>query len=73
MKNCTDCTHATWQRTAANRLHPSGDGMCGHGYKVAPLPQSMWWCSRQPPKPNGGAINRRNELADHCVYWARVA
>lgn len=30
MKNCTNCKHAQWNKTAAGRLHPSGDGRCGY-------------------------------------------
>lgn len=26
MKNCTDCKHAEWKRTASGKLHPSGAG-----------------------------------------------
>lgn len=34
MKNCTHCKHAVWQKTAAGRLHPSGDGECGYEVKL---------------------------------------
>ena len=33
MKNCTDCKYADWQRTAAGKLHPSGDGECTYEAK----------------------------------------
>ena len=72
MKNCTDCKHADWKRRDGGNLHPSGDGMCQYEYKIPALPAAMWWMGTAPT-PNGGAINRRKELADHCVYWARDA
>lgn len=72
MKNCTHCKHADWHRTKAGTLHPRGDGMCKYEYKLPPLPASMYWLSYMTPiAPRGGNINRRKELWDHCVYWAR--
>lgn len=74
MKSCTHCKHAQWDKTAAGRLHPSGDGKCG--YVVAPLPKlpaSMRWerWLDGPPKPMGGHINRHQQLRDHCTYFER--
>ena len=69
MKNCTHCKHAVWERTAAGKLHPSGDGMCKYPWKMNPLPQSMYWVTLM--SPCGGAINRKEELRDHCVYFSR--
>lgn len=69
MKNCTHCKWAEWYRTAADKLHPSGDGMCVYPWKLPPLPQSMYWHGAL--RPSGGAINRRKELTDHCAYFAR--
>jgi len=34
MKQCLDCVHAQWKRTANGRMHPSGDGKCAHPYTV---------------------------------------
>lgn len=70
MKNCTHCTYANWLRTAAGKLHPSGDGHCEYEYKLPPLPASRWW-GGITPRPYGGHINRRIELKDHCTYFAR--
>jgi hypothetical protein len=69
MKNCTGCKHAEWKRNAAGNLHPSGVGTCGYPWKLPPLPASMYWLRR--PTPDGGHINRRDELSDHCVYFAK--
>ena len=69
MKNCTECKHAKWQRTAAGKQHPSGDGRCGYPYKIPPLPASMYWITVHTPC--GGQINRREELKEHCPYFAR--
>ena len=73
MKNCAHCKHADWQRTANGRLHPGGYGHCTYEYVVPALPQSKWWNERGGPKPFGGQIERKKDLKDHCVYWARVA
>lgn len=70
MKSCTLCKHAEWERTAAGRLHPSGDGICRYEYKLPPTPASMYWIGTVP-KPYEEAINRRAELKEHCTYWAR--
>lgn len=71
MKNCTDCKHAQWDRTAAGRLHPSGAGRCGYEYKVPPLPAAWRWILGGAPRVIGGHINRRRELDEHCPYFAR--
>jgi hypothetical protein len=72
MKNCTDCKYALWNRTAAGKLHPSGDGDCRYPWKLPALPAAMHWIG-SPPKPWGGSINRKREHEEHCTYWARVA
>ena len=69
MKDCTDCRHAAWKRTSTGRSHPSGDGRCQYPWKLPPLPASMFWISL--PSPNGGHINRRELLKDHCTYYER--
>lgn len=69
MKNCTHCKHADWQRTAAGKLHPAGDGMCKFPVAIPPLPACMHWMAM--PRLFGGAINRQKELSTHCVYYAR--
>lgn len=73
MKNCTHCKHAVWQKTAAGRLHPSGDGRCGYEVKLPRLPASMQWGTvfGGTPRPVGGRINRRRELRDHCEFFER--
>ncbi len=73
MKNCTHCKHAEWDRTAAGKLHPSGDGKCGMKslYKLPPLPASVHWFLNEPPTLHGGQINRKRELRDHCTYYER--
>jgi hypothetical protein len=71
MKNCTDCKHAEWHRTAAGKLHPSGDGKCTYPFRLPPLPACMCWTWGSAPTPIGGSINRREELRDHCTYYAR--
>ena len=68
MKNCTHCVHAEWRRTAAGKLHPSGDGACKKKIAIPQLPQAFYWISA--PTPKGGSINRRKTLSDHCAYWA---
>ena len=72
MKNCLLCKYADWQKTAAGKLHPSGDGKCTYPWKMPPLPASMYWFGTGQPKPCGGYINRKNELKDHCTYYERT-
>lgn len=69
MNNCTDCKYALWKRTAADSLHPRGEGVCTYAYKVPELPVSMYW--NFTPVPRGGHINRRENHPDSCVYFAR--
>jgi hypothetical protein len=57
MKNCTHCKHADWQRTESGKLPP--------------LPASKWWQFGHAPVANGGLINRRKDLSDHCTYYTR--
>jgi len=71
MKNCTDCKHANWKRTATGRLHPSGAGRCMFPWKMPPLPGAFYWLSGQTPC--GGHIDRKRELKDHCAYYTRAA
>ena len=73
MRSCKDCKHADWQRTANGRLHRGGFGQCTYEYVMPALPQSKWWLGGKCPIPYGGPIERKKELKDHCVYWARVA
>lgn len=71
MKSCIGCIHAKWETTKSGRLHPSGDGRCTYQYVLRPIPASMYWINISIPTPSGGHINRRKELKDHCVYYAR--
>ncbi len=71
MKSCNCCKYADWYRTQNGRLHSSGDGKCTYPYKVPVLPASMHWTWRVDPTPSGGFINRREELKEHCAYFAR--
>lgn len=70
MKSCVGCKYALWVKTTKGRMHPSGDGRCVYPYKIPVLPKSMHWTFREPA-PNGGYINRRQDLPDHCVYFIR--
>jgi len=71
MKSCNGCKFANWYKTASGRMHPSGDGRCTYEVKIPPLPASKYWSwNRKGPDINGGHINRREELLDHCVCYA---
>lgn len=69
MKNCTNCKHAEWKKTAAGKLHPSGNGLCKYPWEMPQLPGSMYWIGLRAPEPYGGQISRKTELKDHCVYF----
>lgn len=68
MKNCTDCVYADWKKTAAGKLHPSGDGKCTNVVKLPKLPEEFYFINE--PHIYGGSINRRNELKVDCVYFS---
>jgi hypothetical protein len=68
VKTCNGCKYAEWNKTAAGRLHPSGDGKCGYPYKIPPAPMAFYFIGGTPV-PCGGFINRKRELKDHCAYW----
>lgn len=70
MKSCLHCKHADWKKTAAGKLHPSGDGHCKYPWKMPPLPASMYWIGRSAD-PCGGHISRKGELKEHCAYFGR--
>ncbi len=67
MNNCKDCKYALWNRTAAGKLHPSGEGRCNYQWKMPELPVAFHWISRTTP--SGGAIQRKRDNEEHCVYW----
>jgi len=71
MKSCTGCKYAYWDRNSVGSLHPSGGGQCKYPYKLCTLPACMYWSGWHDvsPKPNGGYINRREELKTDCVYY----
>jgi len=68
MKTCKGCKYAEWDRTKTGRLSPTGDGKCKYKYKIPKLPASRYWIGGDP-YPNGGFINRKEELKEHCIYW----
>lgn len=68
MKSCEMCKHAIWDTTKAGRLHPSGNGRCGKIISLPQLPPVYYWLDLT--RLGGGTINRRDELREHCVYWA---
>jgi hypothetical protein len=68
MKNCTDCVHADWKKTAAGKLHPSGDGECKKVVVLQKLPASFYYVNS--PAISGGFINRRRTLKEDCIFFA---
>lgn len=69
MKNCTDCIHAEWKRTAYGKLHPSGDGDCKKVVVFPKIQASFYYVNS--PTVCGGFINRRKTLKEDCVYFHR--
>lgn len=69
MTSCNGCKYANWQKTAAGRMHPSGDGKCTYEYSVPCLPLAFYYIPAVPV-PCGGHINRRKEFNEHCPYWS---
>lgn len=77
MSDCTTCARASWRRTAAGRLHPSGDGFCKWEMPEIVVPACRYYLSgRAPqmvPKPNGGHINRREpHKASDCSCYLPI-
>jgi hypothetical protein len=70
MKNCTHCKYAEWKRTAAGKLHPSGEGTCRYEVKMPTLPASMFWHPIIGSLVRGGGINRRVPLNKDCACFA---
>jgi hypothetical protein len=69
--SCITCKLAEWSRTAAGRLHPSGDGRCRWKMPAIPIPASRYYIggSRDAiPQPSGGAIERHKPYHD-CPTW----
>jgi len=72
MKNCNECKYAVWKRTAAGKLHPSGEGHCTYKWEPRPLPVAFYFIGKKHPEPCGGQINRKRAHAEHCPYWAKA-
>jgi hypothetical protein len=70
VNDCTHCKYAKWERTAAGKLHPSGQGRCGFEVKIPQLPASMHYLMGNPIIVGGG-INRREPSCD-CPYFDRT-
>jgi len=68
MKTCTGCKYADWRKTSNGRLHPSGIGRCAFLWTAPRLPAAFYFINGIP-KPSGGMIDRKRELAEHCPYW----
>jgi hypothetical protein len=71
MKKCLGCSYAEWDKTKANKLHPSGNGKCKYPYKIPQPPAAFYFLSGLPV-PCGGFINRNQEHKDHCPYWQAI-
>lgn len=78
MSSCLDCKFADWKRTAAGKLHPSGDGRCKHVWTPPPVSAAHWFYdtkSRTPPNPTWGHITRkepfRTDGVDGCKVFQR--
>lgn len=69
MKDCKHCKYAEWKRTAAGKLHPSGDGDCAYPWKMPQLPAAMFWVGIEP-KPYRASISRRDLMKKDCPYFA---
>lgn len=69
---CDDCKLALWKRTTNGRLHPDKQGRCGWTWLPPPIPYAFSFSyghNGEPPKPNGGYIERGRELRRDCVCY----
>ena len=76
MKSCVGCKYAVWHRTAAGKLHPSGDGACAYVWVAPPLPAAMYFPTHKRDDPSspivcGGYINRNTELKSDCACYTK--
>lgn len=68
--NCVDCVFASWKRTGAGRLHPSGDGTCTWRQTVAlPRVGGTSWYRANPLEIVGGFINRHDRPSTPCLTF----
>lgn len=73
---CLTCRLAEWQRTTADRIHPSGQGKCVWTPAHIPTPAAWTWDTwggwRVQPKPSWGHIDRRraNPITECETYEA---
>jgi hypothetical protein len=71
-RDCTTCAFANWQRTAAGKLHPSGDGRCTWKMPGVAISKAFYWIGfgggDSMPTPSGGHISRRSPHADCPTY-----
>jgi hypothetical protein len=61
---CLTCKLAEWNKTAAGRLHPNGEGMCRWKPAHIPTPRAWKWAwgdDLPQPKPFWGQIDRKPE------------
>jgi len=79
MSNCTECKFAEWKRTAAGRLHPSGEGRCRWKYEPKPIAAAYSWPGfhrGSSPIPHGGFIHRRDEremvITRNCLVFQKA-
>jgi len=69
--NCMNCKYADWERTAAGRLHPNGDGKCTAPINLPQLPKAFYWYGSLP-LGGGGFISRKMiEKFEGCQRWQR--
>jgi hypothetical protein len=63
LNSCLYCKFADWQKTAAGRKHPSGDGKCTWEVKIPVLALARGWSfpnrPNDPPTIGYGFINRK--------------
>lgn len=70
-QSCVDCRYAEWKRTAAGRLHPSGEGRCVYTWESIVLPVCYHWERRNLPRPtvNGKPGLDRHRAYTDCPCW----
>ena len=66
---CTDCKFADWKKTAAGRLHPSGDGRCKWELPTVRLPVSQYFIGGKQ-RSYGGHISRKDDW-EQCPQYQR--
>jgi hypothetical protein len=72
--DCTTCQLASWYRSTAGRLHPSGEGIClWKGWEEWRIPKAFFYNRGHVPLPDGGGYVNRYTPCTDCPMYQPIA